>query len=70
MIGQVDWIGLLLTLIMIGERIKDCLKNGELTNIEFQTMVEKQSGNTHKEVQVNGRKNEGRREREVSIMLT
>lgn len=59
------------TLIMITESIEDGLKNGKMTDIEgLQTMVERQSRNTYKKVQVNGRKNEGRKEGEVNIVYS
>lgn len=69
MIGQVTMD--FATLIMITESIEDGLKNGKMTDIEgLQTMVERQSRNTYKKVQVNGRKNEGRKEGEVNIVYS
>lgn len=69
MIGQVtaDFA----TLIMIGERIEDSLKNGQLTDIEaLRSIVEKQSGNNHKKIQGNGRKHEGKKESDVNFVTS
>lgn len=66
MIGQVT--AYFVTLIMIGERIEDGLKNEQLKDIEaLRTMVEKQSGNIYKKIQGNGRKHEGKKESEMNF---
>lgn len=56
---------------MIGERIEDGLKNGQLTDIEaLRSMVEKLPGSSHKKFQVNGRKHEGKKESDVNFVTS
>lgn len=54
---------------MVRERMKNSLKIDKLTDIgTLQNMVEKQVGNSHKKLQVSGRRNDSRREGELNIV--